>query len=84
MESMDKQMSAKKPDVSIKASNENFAELLEAAGVEIILGVPGLKVHCKICLALYPPRGVPLGNKKQEFVIDVSRSHRWWRMPAGD
>ena len=31
-------------------NNINFAELLEAAGVEIILGVPGLKVHGKICV----------------------------------
>ena len=31
-------------------NNINFAESLEASGVEIILGVPGLKVHSKICV----------------------------------
>ena len=31
-------------------NNINFAELLESAGVELIFGVPGLKVHSKICI----------------------------------
>ena len=31
-------------------NNIKFTELLGAAGVEIILGVPGLKVHSKICV----------------------------------
>tara|TARA_B100001059_G_scaffold135990_1_gene136297 strand:- start:15957 stop:18005 length:2049 start_codon:yes stop_codon:yes gene_type:complete len=31
-------------------NNINFAELLESAGVELIFGVPGLKVHSKICV----------------------------------
>jgi polyphosphate kinase len=31
-------------------NNINFAERLEAAGVQLIFGVPGLKVHTKICL----------------------------------
>jgi len=31
-------------------NNINYAELLESAGVELIFGVPGLKVHSKICI----------------------------------
>jgi len=31
-------------------NNINFAEKLEAAGVQLIFGVPGLKVHSKICV----------------------------------
>ena len=31
-------------------NNINFAEQLEAAGVRLIFGVPGLKVHSKICV----------------------------------
>ena len=31
-------------------NNINFAEKLEAAGVQLIFGIPGLKVHSKICV----------------------------------
>lgn len=31
-------------------NNINFAEKLEAAGVRLIFGIPGLKVHSKICI----------------------------------
>ncbi len=31
-------------------NNINFAEQLEAAGVQLIFGIPGLKVHSKICI----------------------------------
>jgi len=31
-------------------NNINFAELLESAGVNLIFGIPGLKVHSKICV----------------------------------
>ena len=31
-------------------NNINFAEQLEAAGVQLIFGIPGLKVHSKICV----------------------------------
>ena len=31
-------------------NNINFAEQLEAAGVNLIFGIPGLKVHSKICV----------------------------------
>jgi len=31
-------------------SNINYASMLEAAGVKLIFGVPGLKVHSKICI----------------------------------
>lgn len=31
-------------------NNINFAEQLEVAGVQLIFGIPGLKVHSKICL----------------------------------
>ncbi len=31
-------------------ANINYAEELQAEGVKLIFGVPGLKVHCKICL----------------------------------
>lgn len=31
-------------------NNINFAEQLEAAGVKLIFGIPGLKVHSKICV----------------------------------
>ena len=31
-------------------NNINFAEQLESAGVQLIFGIPGLKVHSKICI----------------------------------
>ena len=31
-------------------NNINFAGQLEAAGVRLIFGIPGLKVHSKICV----------------------------------
>ena len=31
-------------------NNINFAEQLESAGVQLIFGIPGLKVHSKICV----------------------------------
>lgn len=31
-------------------ANINYAELMQEEGVQLIFGVPGLKVHCKACL----------------------------------
>lgn len=33
-----------------EANNIEYAEALQAEGVKLIFGVPGLKVHCKTCL----------------------------------
>lgn len=33
-----------------ETANIEYAEMLQEEGVQVIFGVPGLKVHCKICL----------------------------------
>ena len=43
-------------------NNINFAEQLEAAGVQLIFGIPGLKVHSKICVMEREH-----GNKNRRF-----------------
>ena len=33
-----------------ETNNITYAEQMQAAGVELIFGIPGLKVHSKICI----------------------------------
>lgn len=33
-----------------EASNISYAEMMQAAGIELIFGIKGLKVHCKLCV----------------------------------
>ena len=33
-----------------ETANIEYAEMLQEEGVQVIFGVPGLKVHCKVCL----------------------------------
>ncbi len=46
-------------------NNINFAEQLEAAGVQLIFGIPGLKVHSKICVI---EREHPKKNRRYGFI----------------
>ena len=46
-------------------NNINFAEQLEAAGVQLIFGIPGLKVHSKICVIEREHKGK---NRRYGFV----------------
>jgi len=46
-------------------NNINFAEQLETAGVQLIFGIPGLKVHSKICVI---EREHPKKNRRYGFI----------------
>jgi polyphosphate kinase len=48
-----------------ETNNITYAELMQAAGVELIFGIPGLKVHSKICVVEKVSQGV---KKRYGFI----------------